>query len=260
MTEWLKALFVSIFGTNSELATFFISMIPIIELRGAIPFGTASALWGENALSLPMSLLFSILGSSLVCVILTFLFMPIFKWLSKTKIFKKLAKFIENKLSKHSKEMDEKTQKEHNEKRILRIKLISIFIFVAIPLPLTGVWTGTCLALFVGLNKKQTMLSVISGNVVAGLLMTLVTLVFNDNTLVVLYAFMILAVIFILYEVIKTLIKKARNKKQNAFAVANANENTQAENIEEINNSEAEKQEETEISTKNVSRETEEDN
>ena len=207
MTEWLKALFVSIFGTNSELATFFISMIPIVELRGAIPFGTATALWGGNALSLPMSLLFSILGSSLVCIILTFSFMPIFKWLSKTKTFKKLANFIENKLSKHSKEMDEKTQKEHNEKRILRIKLISIFIFVAIPIPLTGVWTGTCLALFVGLNKKQTMLSVILGNAVAGLLMTLVTLVFNDNTLVVLYGFMILAAIFILYEVIKTFIK-----------------------------------------------------
>lgn len=214
MTEWLKALFVSIFGANSELATFFISMIPIVELRGAIPFGTATALWGENALSLPMSLLFSILGSSLVCVILTFLFMPIFKWLSKTKIFNKLAQFIENKLSKHSKELDEKTQKEQNEKRILRIKLIFIFIFVAIPLPLTGVWTGTCLALFIGLNRRQIMATVIGGNVVAGLLMTLVTLVFNDNTLVVLYAFLILTAAFILFEVVKMLINRAKSKKK----------------------------------------------
>lgn len=213
MTEWLKTLFVSIFGTNSELATFFISMIPIIELRGAIPFGTATALWGEQALSLPMSLLFSILGSSLVCVILTFMFMPVFKWLSRTKVFKKLAEFIENKLSKHSKEMDEKTQKEQNEKRILRIKLIFIFVFVAIPLPLTGVWTGTCLALFVGLNRRQTMFSVISGNIVAGLLMILVTLLFNDNTIVVLYGFLILAVIFTGFEVIKMLVQKNRNKK-----------------------------------------------
>ena len=41
MTEWLKELFVAIFGTNSWLATIIISMIPIIELRGAIPFGSA---------------------------------------------------------------------------------------------------------------------------------------------------------------------------------------------------------------------------
>ena len=214
MTEWLKTLFVSIFGTNSELATFFISMIPIIELRGAIPFGTATALWGENALSLPMSLLFSILGSSLVCVILTFAFWPIFRWLSKTKLFKKLAQFIENKLKKHSKDIDEKTQQEKNEKRILWIKLIGIFVFVAIPIPLTGVWTGTCLALFVGLNKRQTMATVVLGNLVAGLLMTLVTLVFNDNTMVVLYGFMILAAAFILFEVVKMLITKAIKKKK----------------------------------------------
>ena len=214
MTEWLKTLFVSIFGTNSELATFFISMIPIIELRGAIPFGTATALWGENALSLPMSLLFSILGSSLVCVILTFAFWPIFRWLSKTKLFKKLAQFIENKLKKHSKDIDEKTQQVKNEKRILWIKLIGIFVFVAIPIPLTGVWTGTCLALFVGLNKRQTMATVVLGNLVAGLLMTLVTLVFNDNTMVVLYGFMILAAAFILFEVVKMLITKAIKKKK----------------------------------------------
>lgn len=212
MTEWLKALFVSIFGSNSALATFFISMIPIIELRGAIPFGTAEALWGENALSMPLSLLFSLLGSSLVCIILTFLFMPIFRWLSKTKIFKKLADFIEHKLSKHSKELDEKTQKEQNEKRILKIKLIFIFVFVAIPLPLTGVWTGTCLALFIGLNKKQTMLSVISGNVVAGLFMTILSLVFKDNTLVVLYAFLILAAVIILFELLKLVVTKLKQK------------------------------------------------
>jgi len=216
MTEWLKALFVSIFGNNSALATFFISMIPIIELRGAIPFGTASALWGENALSLPMSLLLSLAGSCLVCVILTFLFMPIFKWLSKTKIFKKIANFIEKKLSKHSKDIDEKTQKEQNQKRILRIKIIGIFIFVAIPLPLTGVWTGTCLALFIGLNKKQTMATVVSGNIVAGLLMTLISLVFKDDTLVVLYAFLALTALFIVYEIIKLLIEKAKSKKLKA--------------------------------------------
>lgn len=221
MTEWLKALFVSLFGSNSALATFFISMIPIIELRGAIPFGTAEALWGENALSIPLSLLFSLLGSSLVCVILTFLFMPIFKWLSKTKIFKKLADFIEHKLSKHSKELDEKTQKEQNEKRILKIKLLFIFVFVAIPLPLTGVWTGTCLALFIGLNKKQTMLTVISGNMVAGLLMTLLSLLFKDNTLVVLYAFLILAVVIVLIEAIKMLITKAKNKNLKTKLIEN---------------------------------------
>ena len=41
MSEWIKNLFVAIFGSNSWLATIIISMIPIVELRGAIPFGSA---------------------------------------------------------------------------------------------------------------------------------------------------------------------------------------------------------------------------
>ena len=69
MTEWLKELFVSIFGSNSWLATIIISMIPIIELRGAIPFGSAVSLWGENALPVWKSFLFSVLGCTIVCVI-----------------------------------------------------------------------------------------------------------------------------------------------------------------------------------------------
>lgn len=213
MGEWIRELFVSIFGAHSEIATILISMIPIVELRGAIPFGAAKSFWGENALSLWESFAYSVLGSTLVCVILTFLFWPIFKWLKRTKWFKKLADFIERKLHKNSANIDKKADEEKNEKRVWWIKFLGVFAFVAIPLPLTGVWTGTCLALFIGLSKKDTMISVISGNLVAGLLMTLISHFFADNTMIVLLAFLGLVVVFVLYEVVKSLIKKARAKK-----------------------------------------------
>ena len=138
-------------------------MIPIVELRGAIPFGAAKSFWGENALSLWESFAYSVLGSTLVCVILTFLFWPILKWLKHTKLFNKLAGFIERKLHKNSESIDKKADAEKNEKRVWLIKFLGVFMFVAVPLPLTGVWTGTCLALFIGLSKKDTMISVISG-------------------------------------------------------------------------------------------------
>ena len=48
---------------------------------------------------------------------------------------------------------------------------IEFFAFVAIPLPLTGVWTGACIALFIGLSKRDSMTSVILGNLVAGIIM-----------------------------------------------------------------------------------------
>ena len=214
MSEWIKELFVTIFGVQSWLATLIISMIPIVELRGAIPFGSATAFWGENALSLGESLLFSLLGSTLVCVVLTFLFWPIFKWLKQTKVFKNVALWVERKLNRNAEGIEKKTQSEKDLNKIKWLKIIAIFGFVAIPLPLTGVWTGTCLALFIGLNKKQTMSSVILGNIVAGLLMTLISYFFKDNTMIVFYAFFVLLGIFIIYELIKSIVKKCKNKKQ----------------------------------------------
>ncbi len=214
MTEWLQTLFVSIFGNNSALATFFISMVPIIELRGAIPFGTSPDLWGANALPEWQALLLSIAGGAVVCVVLTFAFMPIFNWLSKTKWCKKFALFIENKLKSHTKDLDEKTKAENDAKRIARIKWLFIFLFVGIPLPLTGVWTGTCLALFIGLNKKQTIAAVSLGNLCAGIIMTLITLLFGDKSIWVLYGFIVLVAVFLLAAAIKSLISKAKAKKQ----------------------------------------------
>ena len=214
MSEWIKELFVTIFGSNSWLATIIISMIPIVELRGAIPFGSAISFWGEHALELWQSLLFSLLGSTLVCVILTFLFWPIFKWLKQTKAFKKLALWVENKLNRKAENINNKTENEKDAKKIKWLKIIGIFGFVAIPIPLTGVWTGTCLALFIGLNKKQTMAAVILGNIVAGLLMTLISYFFADNTMIVFYAFFILVGVFILFALIKKLIKKIKDKNK----------------------------------------------
>ena len=213
MTEWLKDLFVAIFGSNSWLATIIISMIPIIELRGAIPFGSAVSFWGEHALPVWQAFLYSVMGCSLVCVILTFMFWPIFKWLKETKILKKLANAVENKINKSSKSITDKVQTEKNEKKIKWIKWIGVFSFVAIPLPLTGVWTGTCIALFIGLSKKDTMISVILGNLLAGVIIMIISYFFADNTMVVLLAFLALVAVFALILAVKSIIEKAKKKK-----------------------------------------------
>lgn len=214
MSEWIKDLFVTIFGSNSWLATIIISMIPIVELRGAIPFGSAVSFWGEHALPVWKSFLFSVLGSTLVCVILTFLFWPVFKWLKKTKMFKKLADAVENKLNRSSKNINDKVQAESNEKKIWWLKWLGVFAFVAIPLPLTGVWTGTCIALFVGLNKRDTMTSVILGNLIAGIIMMIISYFFADNTMIVFLVFLGLVAVFILYFAIRAIVKKIKNRKK----------------------------------------------
>ena len=213
MAEWLKNLFVAIFGEHSEIATFIISMIPIVELRGAIPFGAAEAMWGASALPVWLSFLISVAGSSLVCVILTFLFMPFFNWIKRTNAFKKLATAIENKVAKNSKKIEKNVNEEKNEKKKNLVKWLGVFTFVAIPLPLTGVWTGTAIALFIGMGKVATMTSVISGNLLAGLIIMAVSYLFADNTIVVLWVFLGLVLLFILAAILKKVIDKIRNKK-----------------------------------------------
>ena len=232
MTEWLKELFVTIFGTNSWLATIIISMIPIIELRGAIPFGSAVSLWGEHALPVWKSFLYSILGCSIVCVILTFLFWPIFKWLKQTKLFKKLANAIERKLNNSSKNITDKVQSEKNQSKTRWIKWFGVFAFVAIPLPLTGVWTGTCIALFVGLSKKDTMISVILGNMVAGLIMMAISYFFADNTMIVLWFFLALLAVFAIVLGIRAIIKKVKARKNQSELVAEKTETSKADVVD----------------------------
>lgn len=230
MAEWLKNLFVAIFGTHSGIATFIISMIPIVELRGAIPFGAAEAMWGANALPVWLSFLISLAGSTLVCVILTFLFLPIFNWIKKTRAFKKLAEWIENKIVKNSQKISDNVKNEKSEKRKNLVKWLGVFAFVAVPLPLTGVWTGTAIAVFIGMSKTATMSAVISGNLIAGLIIMAVSYLFADNTIIVLWVFLALIALFILFALCKKLIDKIKNKKQVVVQDKEPSQNT--ENIE----------------------------
>ena len=99
--------------------------------------------------------------------------------------------------------------------------MLAIFIFVAIPLPLTGAWTGTCVALFIGLDFASTCASVISGNVVAGLLITLILQFFPWLNGWLFYIFLIIIAIVIIYEVIRHFVKR---KKQVCEASSNKQE------------------------------------
>ena len=70
VTEWIKELFARVFGDNAALATVLISIVPIIELKGAIPFGMSTAFWGEHALSGGAALGCGILGGLIVAILL----------------------------------------------------------------------------------------------------------------------------------------------------------------------------------------------
>ncbi len=157
---------------NNILSTVLISFIPLIELKGGIIF--ARSFFGFFT-----SLGLAYLGSIIAFFPVYFLLKPILRWLKKTKLFSKLANKIENYFSERAKKAEidgEKGKKKIKSQKFL--KQLSVFIFVAIPLPMTGVYTGTAIAVFLGLSFKDSILPVLLGNLVAGLIISVLAEIF----------------------------------------------------------------------------------
>lgn len=213
MVEVFGNILVKIFGSQSWLATTLISMFPIIELKGAIPIGVSTDFWGEYALTSMQAFLFSMLGSCLVVPILTLIFVPIIKWMKNTKTFHKISEIIEEKINKSSRQIREKADKRQNKTKSTIFKMIGIFVFVADPFPFTGVWTGTCVGVALGLKFWQTVLSVVTGNIVAGLLVMFVCSAFPQFSTILF--FVMLAIIFMILIVCVVKISISKHKQNN---------------------------------------------
>ena len=227
MTELIGEIFSTIFNGNVMLATIFVSMVPIMELKGGIPFGMSRAFWGDKALGQWQAFGWAYLGCGIVAVFLYFAFVPIMKFLRKTKIFKGLANYIDTKINSQSKKIkqnnvsetklvdDENNVVTEPSKKVLLYKMLGVFVFVAIPLPLTGVWMGTCLAVALDLNFWQTMVSALLGNLVAGIIISTICVIFPQFTHILIYVFLILVALFVIYQIISKKIKKNKQKNKN---------------------------------------------
>ena len=149
MLELIESYFV---GINKILAVFIVSMMPVVELRGAIPFGVSLGLdWREVYLV-------SVLGNMLPVPFIILFFRPLIEYFEKTKLFGKIA----SKLKKRTHSKIEGMNK---------FKMLGLFLFVAIPLPGTGAWTGAAIAALLKMRIKHSFFPILLGVFVAGLLM-----------------------------------------------------------------------------------------
>ena len=187
---------------NAELLTFFAAMIPLIELKGAIPVGVSLGL------SIPLSSLFSYLGSTLVVLPVFFLLIPVFNLLKKIPFIKKAVEKTEAMLKRRAAALAEKS-KGSAEDTARKILFWGLMIFVAVPLPVTGVWTGTAIAVFLNIKFKDSVLPLALGNMISGGIITLlISLIGANNANIVLNAVLILAVVMLIVTVIKIALSK----------------------------------------------------
>ena len=144
------------------ILVYLVSMVPIIELRGAVPIGL-SQLWGDALPVVPLYIL-CILGNMLPVPLIFFFARKVLEWGAEKKYIGKFFKFCLEKGEKGGKKLQEKAG---------RSVYVALFLFVGIPLPGTGAWTGTLAASLLDMDFKKSVVAVMAGVVLAGAIMGL---------------------------------------------------------------------------------------
>ncbi len=131
----------------------FISMLPIVELRGAIPIGAG--------LGLPLlpTYIVSVIANCIPVPFILWLAKPVIRFLKQTKLLAPLAERFERKA-------------EQNREKIMKYTSFALFLFVAIPLPGTGAWTGSIIASILEVRPKYAIPAICFGVLGAGIIMS----------------------------------------------------------------------------------------
>ncbi|HLS53943.1 MAG TPA: small multi-drug export protein [Tissierellaceae bacterium] len=133
---------------KKELLVIFFSMVPVFELRGAIPLGISLGLSPLH------SWVLSVISNILMAGFLLKLLNPIMNYFEKTRLFKSTIGWV-------------KTRSMKKAATIKKYSLIGLFFFVAIPIPTTGVWTASVIASILNLDIKKSLISMGLGVVAA---------------------------------------------------------------------------------------------
>ncbi len=142
------------------LATILLAMLPITELRGSIPFAI-----GFFEMAPWLAFLLSIVGDIIPAILVVWFLKPLSEWLaSRFKFFRKLFDWWFKHVT-------------HNfEKKYAKYGEWALLIFVAIPLPITGAWTGAVASFLFSIPRKRAILFVSGGVVIAGIIVTLLSI------------------------------------------------------------------------------------
>ena len=141
------------------LICFFVSMAPLIEVRGGMPFAV-----GMDLPEIP-ALIVCLMGNMLPVPIIYFFARKVLRWGAKKKYIGKIFSFFLEKGKKAGQKLS------HSGKK--RGLFLALMLFVAVPIPGTGAWTGTLAASFLNMGIKRATVSVCLGVLIAGTVMTL---------------------------------------------------------------------------------------
>ena len=141
-------------GLTKELIVVIIAALPVVELRGALPVAI-------NVFHMPWYWAFclAVIGNLLPVPILLLFFDSLVKAISKVNIGRRLVNWVLQRTRRHGEVIE-------------RYERIGLILFVAIPLPVTGAWTGSIAAFLLGLKFNYAFLSILCGVIIAGAIVT----------------------------------------------------------------------------------------
>ncbi len=199
--DFIIDFFVDHFENCVWLAVVLIAICPTLESKIAIPFAMNVSLWGDNALS-PILTLFiaffaSLLPSYLIMIIVRKLKGKTTGFISSKFMHRYLTKsaIIENKKSNFK-------------------KYLALAGFVAIPLPLTGVWTGSLIAGLSNLDLKFSFLTIAIGTLISTSAITLLCTLFENSISYILIMSLLIIIVFLFVDLFISIIRKYHKAKQ----------------------------------------------
>ena len=143
---------------------FFISMIPLIEIRGSIPYALAQIDLGNN-LNFFLCCVIAIIGNMLPVPFIFFFARKVLEWGKDKKVIGKFFNWCLEKGHKGGSKLEEKAGKG---------LYWALFLFIGIPLPGTGAWTGTLAASILDMDFKKSVLAAVGGVILAGVIVGLI--------------------------------------------------------------------------------------
>ena len=152
LMQWLTT------DLNGEfILTLLVSMLPVVELRGGIPFGVAAGL--------------PVWAAYLAAVIGNLIPVPFI-----VVYIRRIFMFMRQNMPRLNSVVDKMEQKAHlKSASVLKYQYLGLAIFVAIPLPGTGAWTGALVAAFLDMRLKKAMPSIMGGVLSAGLIISILS-------------------------------------------------------------------------------------
>lgn len=143
---------------GKEMIIFIISMVPILELRGGLLAAGPALLNVPLLQAIPICIIGNIIPVPFILLLIT----PVFNWMKTTKVFAPMVNKLEAKAMSKS-------------DKIERYEFWGLVLFVGIPLPGTGAWTGSLIAALLGIKFKKAFPAVVIGIFMATILMSLLS-------------------------------------------------------------------------------------